>query len=37
MIAMAIAIICVSNVKHGEKMSDEDEEALAKAVEAADD
>ncbi len=37
LMAMILAIICVSNVKHGEKMSDEDEEALAKAVEAAED
>lgn len=35
LIAMVIAIILVANVKHGEKMDDEDEEALVKAVEAA--
>ena len=35
LIAMVIAMILVANVKHGEKMDEETEEALAEAVEAA--
>lgn len=37
LIGCIIAIIGVSNVKHGDKMSAEDEEALAKAVQEAED
>ncbi len=37
MASMIIAIFCVARVKHGEKLSDEEEAALAKAVEAAED
>lgn len=37
MASMLIAIFCVAKVKHGEKLSDEEEKALEKAVEAAED
>lgn len=36
-VAALLSLICVANVKHGEKMSDEDEAALTKAAEAAED
>lgn len=35
LVMMVIAAVCVFHVRHGEKMSDEEEEALAAAVEAA--